>query len=119
MVLNRNVGCDTPQSAETRDIEQQLVHLFAPHLYFTPGERFFPVDLRSTIRASSLWLADLHAKPPAANQETQPGSIDPGVDLPTKTGDHFTTVVGFGTVQRSVPPEPPFVMPIPKRSRRA
>lgn len=109
-----NSGCDTPQSAAARDLERQLTQLLMPRLYFAPGERFFPVDLPSAIRASALWRADPQAKPPTAQQERAQGSIAVQADLTAATANHFTTVAGFDTVPKEVPTWPPFDMPLPK-----
>ncbi len=114
MASNSNSGCDTPQSAGTRDLERQLARLLMPWLYFAPGERFFPVDLPSAARTASLWLADPLAQPPTATCEKTAGNIDARIDLTAATANHFTTVSGFNTIQKDVPPTPPFGMPVPK-----
>jgi hypothetical protein len=114
MSTYREAGCDVLRIPDDPQIiERALVHRFMPIIYFAPGERFFPVDLRSTIRASALWFADPQAHPPAAQCEKQFGAIAPTVDLPTKTKNHFTTVAGFATTPKQVPPAAPFQMPVP------
>ncbi len=78
-------GCGTPQDATRKQIQMRLVQLFAPLVYFEPDERFFPVDLSTTIKYSSLWKADLQAQPPTSQRVKDVGLIDPTQDLAAAT----------------------------------
>lgn len=88
-------GC-IPQDANLKQKYEQLAQIFAPVVYFDPKERFFPVDLPSTIAASALYRFDGKpyneepVEPPIKNY----GSINP-VDLSLAERNFFTTVVGW------------------------
>lgn len=94
MSANRDAGCDAKLSTPDKEIAEGLAMLFAPQVFFTADERFFPVDLDSTISASGLWLLDESAKPPAANPVKGLGGIDVRADLPAARINHFTSVAG-------------------------
>lgn len=114
MATRQEPGCDDLRWPDDQQIiERALVRCFMPILYFAPRERFFPVDLRSAIRASSLWLVDSPWLEPPPALEKQVGSIDPAVDLPNRTENHFTTIAGYGTKWKEVAPEPAFQIPVP------
>ncbi len=106
-MTNRDAGCITPATAEARDVDRALVRLFSPHVLLTAGERFFPVDLQSTVQGSELWLCDtdVDAWPPTAHRVRAVGTIDVLADLPTAKGNHFTTVGGICHI-RPPTPEP-------------
>jgi hypothetical protein len=113
MTLKSDQGCGTPKDATKKQIHQRLVQLFAPLVYFEPDERFFPVDLPSTIKKSSLWLADPTADPPSTQSKKKVGAIDPLVDLPAAATNHYTTVAGTGSILKKVEGKDPFNMPVP------
>lgn len=94
MVQRTDKGCGGAGTSQAADVERLLVNLFSPIVYFTPDERFFPVDLESTMKASALWRLDSSASPPTAAVDAPAHSFDSTAELPVKTADHFSTVVG-------------------------
>lgn len=100
-------------------IYHKLAELFSPRIYFHPQERFFPVDLPSSITHSSLWRVDnpsARYSSDAAHMEKDFGEIDTVQDLTVSTADHFTTVVGTDVLLRTEigSSEHSIEMPIPR-----
>ncbi len=106
-------GCGTPQNATLKQIQMRLVQLFAPLVYFEPDERFFPVDLSTTIKYSSLWKSDPKAQPPTSQRVKDVGLIDPTQDLAAATSKYYTTVAGTNSFLKTIEGQSPFNMPEP------
>ncbi len=117
MAARTDQGCGTPQDRDLEAVHRRLVELFAPVVIFHTKERFFPVDLPSTIRHSELWKVERGNKPIRAVRQREEGRIDPRVDLPNAGEDWFTTVAGPGEVVRKLPSQPQESMPAPQLDR--
>ncbi|MCB1489825.1 MAG: hypothetical protein KDJ88_20495 [Bauldia sp.] len=89
-------ACDTPAAAPQQNAYTWAVEVFAPELHFDPGERFFPVDLDTTIAASSLYRLDTQAAPPVWPRVRDRGQIRPP-DLAGASPGHFTSVTPLVT----------------------
>ncbi len=80
-----------------KDVYEKLARTFAPRLYFDPQERFFPVDLMSAVRNSSLWR--LEATSPDVDTGAvlvkDTGLIDHIMDLSSASKEYFMTVGGI------------------------
>ncbi len=79
-----------------KDAYEKLARAFAPRLYFDPQERFFPVDLMSAVRNSSLWRLQATSPDvePSAVLVRDTGLIDPIMDLSSASKEYFMTVCG-------------------------
>ncbi len=113
MPLIKNKGCDTPLSGNTKQIYDGLTQLFAPILFFHPKERFYPVDLKSTVDYAGLWHTNLAVKPPNANQERDFGKIEPLNHFPPTNENHFISIVGNDFEKKQAGTGSPFLMPKP------
>jgi len=89
-------ACETPQNQSDRDRFKRIVEIFAPDVRFDPKERFFPVDLGSTVKASDLYRIDRAATPVTWPREKSKGQIQPP-DLAAASSDHFTSVAALVT----------------------
>lgn len=96
-----DIGCGTPENGNEKDIHRRLLDIFCPTLHFHEDERFFPVDVTSTIEHSSLWAYDPNQQisPNTCIQILDKGHIqNPSVDLQHSTPFHFTTVTDLSWV---------------------
>ena len=84
-------ACATPTVQSQREAYRWAVNTFAPELRFAPAERFFPVDLDSTVAASGLYYPDTTSSPPVWPTVKAQGQIQPP-DLAAAPADHFTSV---------------------------
>jgi hypothetical protein len=106
-------GCYTPKDTNLKNKYIQLVKIFAPVVYFDPMETFFPVDLPSTVTASSLYKVD---GKPYEEKATQIKAKVTSADLDSADSNHFTTIVGWNSEKRTISGDPPteITMPTPK-----
>ncbi len=113
MSLKKEVGCETPQNKADKDIYRRLVAMHAPILAFDPDERFFPVDLPSTRKASALYHIT-GDRTNANNKQLVTKSIQ-DIDLANADKDHFTTVIPEERWKTEINTisQPPFKMPVP------
>lgn len=117
MVARTDQGCGTPRDRDLKAVHRRLVELFAPVVVFHSWERFFPVDLPSTVRHSELWRVERGEKSTRAVRQREEGRIDPRRDLPNAGEEGFTTVAGLGEAVRELPGQPPETMPAPRLDR--
>ncbi|MEA3326096.1 MAG: hypothetical protein U9R53_02125 [Chloroflexota bacterium] len=113
----KDEGCQTPVGTNLKDIYKRLLTVFCPILHFHPDERFFPVDLRSTISNSALWKYDpnVDLAPSACTKIINKGQINnPSVDLLPTTADHFTTVTDMSWFDKQIEGQPTIKLPEPK-----
>ena len=94
-------GCRTPTNMAQKDLHRRLLHLFSPIVHFDSGELFFPVDLASTVAASSLWEVDFTKQPAGTNRRKVAGQILRN-ELTSATRYHYTTVAGTGSITKRV-----------------
>ncbi len=102
-------GCRSPQDQEQKQIYARLAQIFAPVVHFDPEERFFPVDLPSTIAASALYR--LMYQNQKARKEKETGNITSN-DLET-AGSNFFTTVGDWKIITKVIDNQNYYYPIP------
>lgn len=100
-----DAGCGTPENSDEKDINRRLLNIYSPILHFHEQERFFPVDITSTIKHSSLWTYDPDQKlsPDTCINILDKGHItNPDDDLQNLTNNHFTTVTDLKWVTKSI-----------------
>lgn len=113
----KDKGCPTPVGTNLKDTYKRLLTVFCPILHFHPEERFFPVDLPSTIKNSALWKYDpsVDLAPSACTKLINKGQItNPKVDLLPTTADHFTTVTDMSWFNRVREDQTVIKLPEPK-----
>ncbi len=116
-MTRKDTGCNTPVGTNLKDLYKRLLTVFCPILHFHPDERFFPVDLPSTIKKSALWVYDpnVDLTPSACKQIFSKGQItNPKVDLLNKTANHFTTVTEMSWFSKQIEGQPSIQQPEPK-----
>jgi hypothetical protein len=101
MALKTDTGCGTPTTTEQKDLHCRLLEIFSPIVHFESGERFFPVDLSTTVTASSLWELDHTKQPVGTNRRKAAGQIQQN-DLTSATRHHYTTVAGTGLISKTI-----------------
>ncbi len=113
MASRRDSACMAKESQQ--QLYRELVKIFSPRLFFDPQERFFPVDLLSTFKSSSLWLVD-----PSAPFESQKstmlkaaGEIDLIADLSNASEYNYLTVAGTGEAECKFQ-DSSFNVPVPR-----
>lgn len=105
-------GCYTPKDVKLKNKYIQLAKIFAPSVYFDPAEIFFPVDLPSTVSASSLYKDD--GKPYPAKPTLIKSNINSS-DFNKTDNNYFTTILGWGHEVRLIGKPPKKIeLPIPK-----
>lgn len=102
------MGC-TPQNVYEKQMYELLAQIFAPVVYFDPYERFFPVDLPSTVANSELYR--FHGKVTEQLVKNY-GNINT-VDLALAKRDSFMTVVGWISETKETT-DSKSEMPVPK-----
>lgn len=105
MTLKTDIGCGTPQNNLDKQIHRRVLEIFAPYFFFEPKERFFPVDLPTTIAHSSIYHFDDTVQPTTTHKDWDAGGFTPQHDINQITKKHYTTVVDE-TIHTSVPIEP-------------
>lgn len=113
----KDKGCSTPVGTNLTDMYKRLLTVFCPILHFHPDERFFPVDLPSTIKSSALWKYDpnVDLTPAACTRILNRRHItNPSTDLLNTTAYHFTTVTDMNWFTKQIEGIPSIQQPEPK-----